>query len=188
VNIGATARLFNIGHILNDDPILLIPLLPPLTLQFAHLTQSAVPATNKPCKDFDRPFPFPLSAVPLFDNLRPIGEHFFDSPANLPTFNLHSASPRARMESTKQASVPAPAYAAKGINGQGAVPWLMLDDSGSSSNHGDLRRVYRVETAGGSAAATCEGISAGQVIRVPYTAEYWFYGDEEEDKGEDDDE
>jgi uncharacterized protein DUF3455 len=188
VNIGATAHLFNIEHILKDDPPLMIPLLPPLTLQFAHLTESVVPATYGGSKDFERPYPFPLSAIPLFKTIRPIGEHFFDFPANLPTFNLHSASPRARIEGAKQASVLAPATASKGVNGQGAVPWLMLGKTENPSNHGGLRRVYRVETAGGSAAATCEGVSVEEVIIVPYTAEYWFYGDEREASNEDRDE
>lgn len=83
--------------------------------------------------------------------------------------------------------MPAPAGSCPGINDQGAVDWLMLGNSGSSVNFGGLSTVYRVETAGGKSAPTCQGMAAGSVIRVPYAAEYWFYGNEVEcygDEGE----
>src|SRR6266567_1657096 len=57
-----------------------------------------------------------------------------------------------------------------------AIPWLMLQ-SAITDGHGVLARttyIQRVNTAGGLAPATA-GSSAGQVSRVPYTAEYFFY-------------
>jgi hypothetical protein len=65
------------------------------------------------------------------------------------------------------ANVPAP----KGSI-QPSVDWLFLQDDGRGVSK-NLKAVYRVETAGGSAPATCS--SAG-VVKVPYAAEYWFYG------------
>jgi len=57
-----------------------------------------------------------------------------------------------------------------------AIPWLKLQTV-LTDGHGVLARttyIQRVNTAGGQAPATA-GSSAGQVSRVPYTAEYYFY-------------
>lgn len=62
----------------------------------------------------------------------------------------------------------APAGASTGPNGLGSVPWLLLN--GTS---GDFKMVYRVNTAGGVAPKTCEGIVGD--FTVAYAAEYWFY-------------
>ncbi|KAF2124716.1 hypothetical protein P153DRAFT_400803 [Dothidotthia symphoricarpi CBS 119687] len=62
----------------------------------------------------------------------------------------------------------APANSEKGSNGQGSVPWLKLN-----AVEGDYKEVYRVNTAGGMAPKTCEGISGG--FTVDYAAQYWFY-------------
>jgi hypothetical protein len=59
--------------------------------------------------------------------------------------------------------------------GAGSVPWLLLQAS-SKSGQGSLGRVtyiQRVGTDGGLAAGACD---AGQVTRVPYSADYYFYG------------
>ena len=57
-----------------------------------------------------------------------------------------------------------------------AIPWLKLQTV-LTDGHGVLARttyIQRVNTAGGQAPATA-GSAAGQVSRVPYTAEYYFY-------------
>ncbi|KAK5999630.1 hypothetical protein QM012_005287 [Aureobasidium pullulans] len=96
-------------------------------------------------------------------NLPTLGHHFF-SAAGVPTFDLES---HGFLSAKKVASVPAPSGS---INA--SVPWLFLEDDGREVSR-NLKAVYRVETAGGSAPATC---SAAGVIEVPYAAEYWFYG------------
>jgi hypothetical protein len=96
-------------------------------------------------------------------NLPTLGHHFF-SAAGVPTFDLEN---RGYLSAKKVANVPAP----KGSI-QPSIDWLFLQDDGRGVSK-NLKAVYRVETAGGSAPATCS--SAG-VVKVPYAAEYWFYG------------
>ena len=62
----------------------------------------------------------------------------------------------------------APKNASEGPNGLGSVPWLKL-----THVDGDYQEVYRINTAGGVAPKTCEGIQGS--ISVDYAAEYWFY-------------
>ncbi len=57
-----------------------------------------------------------------------------------------------------------------------AIPWLLLKAT-STAPPGIFARttfIQRVNTAGGLAPSAM-GTSAGQVARVPYTAEYWFF-------------
>lgn len=69
----------------------------------------------------------------------------------------------------KNSSVPAPAGAPIGQDnkGLGAVPWLKLTTRDGAT--GDLQEVYRVNTAGGSAPAKCEGMPAA--FEIQYSAE-----------------
>lgn len=71
----------------------------------------------------------------------------------------------------KNSSVPAPADAMKGQGngGLGAVPWLKLLVRDSVEAKGGLEEVYRVNTAGGTAPATCAG-QAG-AFQIEYAAE-----------------
>jgi hypothetical protein len=58
----------------------------------------------------------------------------------------------------------------------GAIPWLLLGAT-STSGHGVFARVthiQRVNTIGGTAPAQA-GAFVGEEVRVPYTAEYFFY-------------
>ncbi|KAH6644535.1 hypothetical protein C7974DRAFT_22516 [Boeremia exigua] len=66
------------------------------------------------------------------------------------------------------AKAPAPKDASLGPNGLGSVAWLKLVHL-----DGDYKEVYRVNTAGGVAPKTCEGVQGG--FSVDYAAEYWFY-------------
>lgn len=62
----------------------------------------------------------------------------------------------------------APEDASTGTNALGSVPWLKL-----VRLDGDFQEVYRVNTAGGVAPKTCEGVQGD--FSVDYAAEYWFY-------------
>lgn len=71
------------------------------------------------------------------------------------------------------------------------MDWLVLDGvdggadgkgkdggggGGVGGKEGLLKEVYRVETVGGVVGGECEGKKAGEVVRVRYAAQYWFYG------------
>jgi hypothetical protein len=99
-----------------------------------------------------------------------LGHHFF-SASGVPTFDLTRLS--LYFSGKKTASVPAPPNAAKGQDGSAAVPWLQLQDNGAGLSHG-ISEAYRVETAGGSAPASCASMPAA--FQVQYSAQYWFYG------------
>ena len=57
----------------------------------------------------------------------------------------------------------------------GSIPWLLLEaeDSGPGVFRG-VNRIQRVNTSGGNAPANPGGY-VGEVVKVPYTAEYYFY-------------
>jgi len=60
-----------------------------------------------------------------------------------------------------------------------AVPWLLLaakSNSGSGA-FAAVRSIQRLRTSGGLApAGGCKEVQAQQMLRVPYTATYYFYG------------
>ena len=121
---------------------------------------------------------YPLPADPSA-NLEPsnidlAGHHFFLNPST-PIFNM-DVNPTAQLgvaAAKKIANSTAPANAPKGQNGvgDGAVAWLFLRSSNGTT--GDIKNVYRVNTAGGSPPKTCE--SSPAVFSVQYSAEYWFF-------------
>jgi hypothetical protein len=59
-----------------------------------------------------------------------------------------------------------------------AVAWLLLRAK-STTGHGklsDVHSIQRLQTTGGKApVAACGPANANQVVRVPYTANYYFY-------------
>jgi hypothetical protein len=57
-----------------------------------------------------------------------------------------------------------------------AIPWLLLSAKSSSGSgmFGRTQWIQRVNTVGGKAPASCQ--KAGEELRVPYTAVYYFYG------------
>jgi Protein of unknown function (DUF3455) len=60
-----------------------------------------------------------------------------------------------------------------------AVPWLLLlaDSRSQTGPLAATRYVQRVRTSGGVApGATCDAGNLGAVEKVPYTADYYFYG------------
>ncbi|KAL9112365.1 MAG: hypothetical protein Q9187_007779 [Circinaria calcarea] len=54
----------------------------------------------------------------------------------------------------------------------GAVPWLKLGYQ-TTGSVGTVHEIYRMQTVGGSAPATCAGM--GSTFQVPYASEYWFW-------------
>jgi hypothetical protein len=63
--------------------------------------------------------------------------------------------------------------------GAPAIPWLLLDTV-STGGTGTLTRtteVQRINTTGGLApSTTCDSTTVGTTQKVPYTADYYFYG------------
>ena len=60
-----------------------------------------------------------------------------------------------------------------------AIAWLLLSAKPASGSgvFGGVRFIQRLHTAGGTAPSDgCNQASAGKEVRVPYTAEYRFYG------------
>ncbi|KAI9694772.1 MAG: hypothetical protein M1822_000388 [Bathelium mastoideum] len=104
-----------------------------------------------------------------------IGEHFFTYVGSTltPTFDLDGHAPAYFLSAVKADSETAPKAAYEGMDGEGAVPWLLLTSDSSGLTEG-LSEVYRVETAGGAQPATCADKDGP--FEVPYSAEYWFYG------------
>lgn len=150
VSIVAVAKLSNAGPFLQSHPDM-IDNLSGLTLGLSTMTG--------------------IDAAKLM-NLPYLGQHFFTATPSSPEFDLTTVS--ARLVAKKLASVAAPADACAGPNNAGAVDWLQLGDNGAGLCYGGVSSVYRVETAGGKAPATCAGKNG--VFTVPYAAQYWFYG------------
>jgi hypothetical protein len=62
--------------------------------------------------------------------------------------------------------------------GEGAIPWLLLSTQpvGPKGAFSGVSSIRRVHTAGGVAPnAHCSTAEAGQLVRVPYTADYYFF-------------
>ena len=99
-------------------------------------------------------------------NLAVSGVHFFNDD-KAPFFNLTTErSDVGEISLAKNASVPAPADASPGQQGESAVGWLRLLKKEAT---GGLQEVFRVGTAGGSSAATCEG--QPEKFEVEYAAQ-----------------
>src|ERR1700690_1531532 len=64
-----------------------------------------------------------------------------------------------------------------GLN-QSAIPWLLLGAKATTGGgtFGQAKSIQRVQTVGGVAPSeSCSATNAKQVVRVPYTASYYFY-------------
>lgn len=96
------------------------------------------------------------------------GHHEFTA-AGVPLFKLVTETTNyGYVQAKSAANSTAPAGAAKGENGLGSVGWLKL-----VAVEGDYKEVYRLETAGGVAPKTCEGLR--ERFEIGYAAEYWFW-------------
>ena len=91
----------------------------------------------------------------------------------------HYAGPRwesavdgSKLVGTAQARTEAP--------GSGAIPWLLLSTKaeGPSGEFSSTSNIQRINTVGGVAPAggDCTLASRGKTVRVPYTADYVFFG------------
>lgn len=129
--------------------------------------------------DAASPFPSPAQDLVLPAqnvNAKFLGHHYFDG-SSAPTFDLSASTDGLFLSAAKVGAVKAPAAADKGLFDTAAVDWLQLGDNGRGLSSG-LSEVYRVATAGGAAeACSVSGANAeGEVLSVPYVAQYWFYG------------
>ena len=129
--------------------------------------------------DASDPFPSPAADLSLGGSVSAkfLGHHYFDSNSS-PTFDLSAAaSDGLFLSGAKTGDVKAPEDADAGILDTGAVDWLQLGDNSRGLSEG-LSIAYRVVTAGGAAElCSVSGASAeGEVLSVPYAAQYWFYG------------
>jgi hypothetical protein len=142
VAVGALATLFNVSCVaaVNGD---LLAKVPAMAVNFDF---DAVTSTG--------------SLGPM--TLPPISGHHFFLDSTTPFFNLDIGT----VPTSKNNTVAAPATAAKGPSGSNAVPWLKLLAKDSAT--GGIKEVYRLDTAGGSAPATCQGQPAN--IEVQYSA------------------
>ncbi|KAL2126127.1 hypothetical protein VTI74DRAFT_1641 [Chaetomium olivicolor] len=146
--VGAVATLFNASCVVAASPDLAFTLAR-AALQFP-LDQSETTQRLSP------------------SNLGVSGVHFFTADGT-PFFNLDVSSSwkLGEIPCGKNGSAPAPKDAPKGLKGEGAVPWLKLNAKPGAT--GGLQEVYRVETVGGSAPATCEGMPSN--FEVQYSTQ-----------------
>ncbi|KAG0650417.1 hypothetical protein D0Z07_2923 [Hyphodiscus hymeniophilus] len=154
--LGAIATLYDVTPLafLSSTTSSAIPAL----AAFLPLTNALVPNA-----------PLTISGLGSFPIL---GFHFFDAKGT-PIFDLNTVGER--LASKKAGDIKAPSNASVGLDGTGAVDWLFLTSTGDAGSTG-LGAVYRVDTAGGNPPTSCEGFAAGDVISVPYSAGYHFYG------------
>ncbi|OAA64597.1 hypothetical protein SPI_03244 [Niveomyces insectorum RCEF 264] len=163
---GALATLFNASCIAATYPSLL-NLLPRVVLPF-NLSDNSINA-------------FSTRLYPT--NLAESGHHYFTT-ATTAFFNLDTpaaAGPAGQLGTApcaKNNTQPAPSDTVvgsdvdnRGQQGEPAVPWLKLLAKPGAT--GGLQEVYRLQTVGGSAPATCAGMPAA--FTVQYAAQYWFY-------------
>jgi len=62
--------------------------------------------------------------------------------------------------------------------GAGSIPWLLVGavDAGGTGTLKSTDFIQRLDTDGGNApAGTCD-VDAGAILKIPYTADYYFYG------------
>ena len=106
---------------------------------------------------------FVAPAADLFDtNGKKIGRHYAG-----PQWEAEDGS---RIVGKVKAHADAPA--------EGAIAWLLLDAQsvGGKGVFSAVSSVRRVHTVGGVAPrAHCSAAEAGQLVRVPYTADYYFF-------------
>lgn len=150
---GAVAKFYNTSCIASDYPDLL-GLIPNLALQY--------------------PLP-PDPSAPLEPSDLQLSTHHFFSNTTTPVFAFDAAtSPKlGTVYAAKANSSEAPANAVAGVSGSGngAVDWLYLKSR--STTQGDIKAVYRLNTAGGQPPETCANMPAS--FSVDYAAIYWFW-------------
>ncbi|PLB38536.1 uncharacterized protein BDW47DRAFT_105011 [Aspergillus candidus] len=146
--VGAVARLYNATCIAANYPDVI------------HTLPGLAYKLTLPPGDAD---PLPPANIDL------LGYHFFES--KVPIFDLDTTvSRKFGVARTKKVSdIDAPSDAIQGENG--AVAWLYLETVDGTI--GGYSGVYRVDTVGGSAPKTCEGMESS--FTVQYAANYYLY-------------
>ncbi|KAF1942016.1 hypothetical protein EJ02DRAFT_186794 [Clathrospora elynae] len=97
------------------------------------------------------------------DESASIGEHFFVDNTT-PDFDIFGLG-NTQLKKVQDASAPKP---------DSDVKWLRLQAQAQGTT-GGVKMIYRLNTVGGVAPATCAGQAAGDVITVDYEAQYWVY-------------
>ena len=92
-----------------------------------------------------------------------IGKHFF-SDLTTPDFDIPELG-NTKVKKIEDVAAPNPSA---------DVRWLLLQAQTSESTS-QVKFVYRLNTVGGLAPASCEGRANGEVVTVPYQAQYWIY-------------
>lgn len=149
---GAVATLFNISCLASVSPEL-VTSVANMAIHFG-VDEASHRALG--------PTPWPVSGV-----------HYFSAPG-VAYFNLNEGTTAGKFGEApcqKNASATAPVTAAVGPEGEKAVPWLKLNTIDGATD--DIKEIYRVDTVGGSAPATCEGLD--ETFEVEYVAVYWFW-------------
>ncbi|KIX07351.1 uncharacterized protein Z518_02004 [Rhinocladiella mackenziei CBS 650.93] len=151
--VGAVARFYNSSCVAADYPDLLA-LLPTLALQYPLPTDPDAPL---------EPSDLTLS----------VHHYFSNSTTPVFAFDAPTSPDLGKVFAQKEESSLAPSNAVAGVDGvgNGAVDWLYL--TSRSTTVGDIKAVYRLNTAGGSPPATCA--DQPSAFSVEYAALYWFY-------------
>lgn len=109
-------------------------------------------------------FPTPSAALSGAASLLLSGHHYFQD-ATTPFFDLNTDAHEWGTAATKKINSTASPDPTKD------VPWLKLQTKIATGC--TISEVYRINTMGGVAPATCSG--QPKLIQVQYAAEYWFY-------------
>lgn len=170
--VGAVATLFNATCVAATYPDLL-NMLPRVALAFNLTTAEASSSSSSSGAGA---YPDNLVPASTGERLAPgsyaISGHHYFLDTTTPFFNLDTDNGElGEAPCAKNATADAPAGAAAGQRGEKAVAWLKLTARDGAT--GRLQEVYRVETAGGSPPATCEGM--GAAFEVQYSAQYVLF-------------
>lgn len=92
-----------------------------------------------------------------------IGKHFF-SDLTTPDFDIPQLG-NTKVKKIEDVAAPKPSA---------DVRWLLLQAQPAESTS-QVKFVYRLNTVGGLAPASCEGRAEGEVVTVQYQAQYWIY-------------
>lgn len=103
------------------------------------------------------------AALGSIEETAAIGAHFFVDNTT-PDFDIFGLG-NTQAKKVQEVVAPQPAT---------DVKWLRLEAQAQGTTS-SVKQIYRLNTAGGVAPATCEGKVAGDTITVDYEAQYWVY-------------
>lgn len=139
-------------------------------------TQSNYPALSTMITNLVTNYPLPSDPNANFQpsDIVLSGHHFFSNATPVFDLDVNSQAQYGYVMAKKDSSSPAPKDAPVGPNGELAVPWLKLNTIDGTT--GGIKHVYRLNTVGGTAPKSCEGMTPG-VFTIVYSAQYWFYAE-----------